>query len=1099
MSLASAASAAGTGPSAAASGTPGAAQPPGTGETKTVTLITGDRVRLDGTGRVVDVRPGKGREGVAISVRRVRDHVHVVPVDAGTLIARGVVDRRLFDVTGLVQARYDDAHRASTPLIIAYAAATARGRSAVAAAGGSIRRSLPVIGGDAVAVPKSSDPEAWEALTAVGGGPARNRAAAPGIERIWLDGVRRASLDRSVPQIGAPAAWAAGYDGTGVKVAVLDTGVDETHPDLSGVEVGQKNFSGAPTPVDHAGHGTHVASTVAGSGAKAGGRYRGVAPGARILDGKVLDDSGRGPDSGILAGMQWAVDEGAKVVNLSLGAGDSPETDPLEEAVNRLSADNGVLFVVSAGNAGPRRKSLGSPGTAAAALTVGAVDREDGIGSFSSVGPTADGRLKPDITAPGVDIVAAKAAQGVMGAPVADGYVSMSGTSMAAPHVAGAAALLAQQHPDWTGERIKQVLAASAKPAAGVGALRQGTGRTDLTRAIVQTVVTEQTSVSFGVQQWPHDDDKPATRNLTYRNDGADPVTLDLSAQVLGPDGGPAPDGLFTVAPSKITVPAGGTAEAAVTVDTRIGTVDGDYSGAVVATGGGQTVRTAVAVEREVESYTLTLTSVDDNGAPAEALTRVVGVDTDVWEQPADADGDGTVRVRLPKGEYLLDVPVLTPNGTDTPDLSWFVRPSLSFGKDTALTFDGRDAKPVKITPPDPATLGYVLVNHNAATEFGEVWGTFFLYSFDGIKLGRSGPAVAADRFDAQIAAVWAAGDTRYDLLYDRTGSFYDGFTHATTRAELARVDVTVGDPAAGQDKSAYSEAVWGKPGEWGYYLGMDPVSPPAAVRHYLTKPTIGYLKWSFRTEQINAADEAEVLFESDPTVYKPGRTYATTFGVGVFGPSVGRPGDSAGAFRAGDDLFVCVPTFTDGAGNLGHSVVTEARTVITAGDQTIVDAKSPPCTLVREGLPAAATRYRISTDVSRSTAVTGVSTRIVADWTYTSRAPAGTAVVEEPLSTVRFTPELSLGSTARAGTTARVPLVVEGPADKNLKSLSVQVSYDGGTTWTDAPVTTRKGKRYLTLTHPESATSVSFRSDLADKRGNTHAQTIYTAYRLVS
>ncbi|WP_231648290.1 S8 family serine peptidase [Saccharothrix sp. NRRL B-16348] len=253
------------------------------------------------------------------------------------------------------------------------------------------------------------------------------------MKKVWLDGIRKPSLDRSVAQIGAPTAWQAGYTGQGVKVAVLDSGVDQTHPDLAGQEVAERNFTDDPDTTDRVGHGTHVAATIASAGEK----YRGVAPDARILDGKVcsLDCS----ESWILAGMQWAVDQGADVINVSLGGTDTPGLDPLEEAVNTLSAQSGTLFVIAAGNSG-RPGTVGSPGSADAALTVGAVDRQDGIAEFSSRGPRlGDGAVKPDITAPGVDIVAAKAATGSIGVPVGDGHVAVSGTSMASPHVAGAA------------------------------------------------------------------------------------------------------------------------------------------------------------------------------------------------------------------------------------------------------------------------------------------------------------------------------------------------------------------------------------------------------------------------------------------------------------------------------------------------------------------------------------------------------------------------------------------------------------------------------------------------------------------------------------
>ncbi|MFJ7999134.1 S8 family serine peptidase [Streptomyces sp. NPDC096310] len=637
----------------------------------TVTLITGDRVDVDGRGNVTQVRPAEGREHLRMSVRREHGRTYAVPTDALRLIAQGTVDRRLFDVTGLVEAEYDDAHRDTLPLIVSYRNAGAgTAKSRVAASGAKAGRDLPAVGGQALSAAKDGTDGVWQALTA-DAGRAEARVAASGISRVWLDGKRKVNLDRSVPQIGAPTAWAAGYEGDGVKVAVIDTGVDQTHPDLAGVEVEEKNFSGSADAVDRAGHGTHVASTIAGSGARAGGTYKGVAPKARILDAKVFDDDGYGSDSAILGAMQWAADQGAKVANMSLGGYDGPETDPLEEAVDSLSESSGILFVVSAGNAGPGAGTIGSPGSAAAALTVGAVDRDDAIAGFSSVGPSADGSLKPDITAPGVDIVAAKAAEGTLGSPAGDGYVAMSGTSMAAPHVAGAAAILAQRHPDWSGERLKRALTASADATEGLTAFQQGAGRTDVAKAITQTVVTEETSIGFGTQRWSPEGAEPVTKEVTYRNEGTEAVTLDVAAEAAGPDGKPAPDGLATTGTGRVTVPAGGTAKVTLTLDTRVSDAYGAFSGAVVAKEAGaakatgQSLRTAFGVTREAESYDVTVDLLNRDGQPAEA--SVVFVDRATGAQSGQWTGDGKVTVRLPKGDYLVDAPIITPeDGRDT-------------------------------------------------------------------------------------------------------------------------------------------------------------------------------------------------------------------------------------------------------------------------------------------------------------------------------------------------------------------------------------------------------------------------------------------------
>ncbi|MFC7109603.1 S8 family serine peptidase [Nonomuraea rubra] len=257
--------------------------------------------------------------------------------------------------------------------------------------------------------------------------------------------------------------WEFGNTGEGVDVAVLDSGIDTAHPDLAGRVAQAETFVPDQTVEDGQGHGTHVASTIAGTGAASGGKERGVAPGARLHVGKVLDNAGEGQESWVLAGMEWAArTERAKIISMSLGAQATDGTDPLSAAVNQLSAETGALFVVAAGNSGPTAFTVGTPAAADAALAVGAVDGADQPADFSSRGPRAGDRgLKPEITAPGVDILAARSQYAAEG----DGfYQTMSGTSMATPHVAGAAALLAAQHPDWTGAQLKDALVSTAKP-----------------------------------------------------------------------------------------------------------------------------------------------------------------------------------------------------------------------------------------------------------------------------------------------------------------------------------------------------------------------------------------------------------------------------------------------------------------------------------------------------------------------------------------------------------------------------------------------------------------------------------------------------------
>lgn len=522
-----------------------------------VTLVTGDRVLLpksDGTS--ASVVPGKGRKSIRFLARRTGGHLYVFPSDALPALGSGLLDRRLFDVTGLVKSRYDDAHRATVPLIVTYPGASGRSAAGarLAAAGARQVRTLPAVDGAALSVDKKQAGAFWADLKTQ----PEARTFGPGITKVWLDGVHHPALDQSVPQIGAPAAWKAGFTGKGVTVGVLDTGVDATHPDLAGQVKAAHNFTAGPAG-DGFGHGTHVASIIAGTAKASAGKYKGVAFDAKLLDGKVCDNDGFCEDSAILAGMQWAAAQKATAVNISIGGSDTPGEDPLEAAVGTLTRQTGTLFVIAAGNSGPGDHTVESPGAAEAALTVGAVDKQDNLADFSSRGPRiGDGGIKPDITAPGVDIVAARAAGTELGDPVGDKYIRLSGTSMATPHVAGAAALLAQQHPTWNASRLKPVLMASAKNNPDLSVYEQGSGRVDVAKAITQTVLGTPVSLSFGLAAWPHSDDTPVTKQVSYRNTATKAVTLALKVELTRPDGRPAPVSAMKVSASSVTVPPAG-------------------------------------------------------------------------------------------------------------------------------------------------------------------------------------------------------------------------------------------------------------------------------------------------------------------------------------------------------------------------------------------------------------------------------------------------------------------------------------------------------------------------------------------------------------
>ena len=306
------------------------------------------------------------------------------------------------------------------------------------------------------------------------------------VEVIWLDEPVSILLDVSTPLIRAPYVWEhLGYQGEGVTICVIDTGIDADHPDFAGRIRLTADFTNKGSAADGNGHGTHVVSIVAGTGQASAGKYAGVAPAAMIMAAKVLTDKGSGQMSGVMAGLEWAARNGADILNLSLGSeGSSDGSDALCTMCNAI-VDLGKVVVVAAGNSGPRRRTIGSPGAAEKVITVGASTDRDRIARFSSRGPTADGRLKPDLVAPGSNIVAARAAATSMGRVVNAMYTSANGTSMAAPHVVGLCALMLQANPQLLPADLKSKLMNTCRDIDQDETV-QGGGRVDALAALLE-------------------------------------------------------------------------------------------------------------------------------------------------------------------------------------------------------------------------------------------------------------------------------------------------------------------------------------------------------------------------------------------------------------------------------------------------------------------------------------------------------------------------------------------------------------------------------------------------------------------------------------
>jgi serine protease AprX len=366
--------------------------------------------------------------------------------------------------------------------------------------GGLSIRPLPIINGIAVDLPNVSVPTV---------------AANPLVARLSLDRVTAGANERTGATVGATTVrQQLGYDGTGVGVAVIDSGVSPSHDDLTDpASSGQRvdrfvDFTdGLQTAYDPYGHGTHVAGIIAGNGFDSGGARSGIAPAAHLIVLKVLDGAGHGRISDVIAALDYVVSNklslNIKIVNLSVATGiyESYNTDPLTLAAGR-AVSAGIVVVAAAGNNGRGQSGntqyagITAPGNAPWVLTVGASSHmgtenraDDTMAAFSSRGPGAiDYAAKPDLVAPGVGIESlsdpagsmyATSSQYLLNGTVSTSYLpylSMSGTSMAAPVVTGTVALMLQANPALTPNAVKAILQYTAQVYPGYDSLSQGAG-----------------------------------------------------------------------------------------------------------------------------------------------------------------------------------------------------------------------------------------------------------------------------------------------------------------------------------------------------------------------------------------------------------------------------------------------------------------------------------------------------------------------------------------------------------------------------------------------------------------------------------------------
>ncbi|WP_117208454.1 S8 family peptidase [Allorhizocola rhizosphaerae] len=955
-------------------------RPSPAGPSTTVTLITGDRVML----RAGRVAIESKRSGVSFQTTRIGGAIRVVPSDVAHLIGKRL-DPQLFDIS--VLARYGDG-----------------------------------------AVPVITNGRARATLS--------NRLLH---EDVWLDApVRADRIDQTpgnIEQIEAPAAWPGGLTGQGVRVAVLDTGIDATHPDLAGRVAESANFTDSPTVADLYGHGTHVASIAAGR--------RGVAPGATLLSAKVLGDDGTGTLSDVIEGIEWAVTRGAQVVNLSLSS-DTPSTgqDPLSRAVNELSKA-GTLFIASAGNRGPGASTVGAPGAADEALTVGAVDSRDRLADFSSRGPrTGDYAIKPDIVAPGVDIVGARARDTALGRPLGRHYTRLSGTSMAAPHVAGGAALLAQHRPQWTGAMLKSALMGTADQVGAV--FDTGAGRLDLARVIDQTIIAQRPAIGLGFVPYPPTGIRQ--QELTLRNTGQTTVTVDLRTETV------------TAAPARLTIPAGASATAVVSADVT-------QNGGAVRAGG---LRVPVGWFKEPAKHLLHIRANDRLGSSkVETLATVINL-REISAGPPDPVllVDGAATVRVPPGFYAVTAAVPTveegiPDPDDDPvvtSVSIVTVAETAVFADTEVVLDARTAKPVSATVEGEETTPVDVQMFVAATDrdddqFALGYATSAQDVIEG-KLFVS-PTRAPRNGRLELSSKWRLNgvSSTYDLLFAGP-SFPDSPAYSARRRDLTAVSTTYRTAGPRLDFSdgrfAYTEI---NPVSVAIFQGVPPA--PTHRHEYVTTDR----SWHWHQCVNLATPEGEGV----GSYCQPELTRTHSWLTAPLRTRVG-------VFRTPTQLQFGMDDLADGpnTGSLsGHTLDHRAYALYRNGIRIAEGTEAFGSVTVPKG-PAT---FRLDRVVQPRPGLLAISSRVESSWTFTD---------PESLVDIAISAPVDERNTLPSGVPIRLDINVDGG-----RLDSLELSFDDGRTWT--VVTGR------TVTLPPGA--VSLRAAASGRHASHATQTVLRAF----
>jgi PGF-pre-PGF domain-containing protein/PGF-CTERM protein len=773
-----------------------------------VTLVTGTTV-------TVAPRPNESRYVVHGTADTETVHTdrgtYVFPTDAD----RSAFDRTLFNVDLLVAQNLTDAHTDSIPVIVTSAESGRVGADSTAPPtdgldGVRVERSLPSIGAVAgeidTTVPKTqttttaatdsqtvgtADTATADTTTTTNGtgSVAESLRSNDAVGRVYLDQQVQPHLDDAV-NVTATYRARQQFDvtGQGVRVAVLDTGIDDTHPDIDDAVVAEKDFTGDGLEDDPDGHGTHVAGIIAGDGTASDGDYVGYAPDASVLNGRVLGSDGRGSLSDVIAGIEWAVEEDADVISMSLGAEVYGPSDPLTRAVENAT-DDGVTVIVSAGNSGEfGAGTISSPGIAASAITVGATDDADRLTDFSSRGPTPYAeRVKPDLVAPGAGInstCSLDRGYDCMGSETP--YVSLSGTSMSAPTVSGVAALLEEQEDDdadadrdLSPSETKARLVTSTDRLPGYTVYQTGSGRLNATRALASDLRLSDGTITVGSVVGTNE-----TATVTITNTGENEAVLPVELVVTDETGESRPVGARVTNVSGESIRLGPGESKTIGVEVNASATPGTYSARLLVGDEGNPddqLRT-VGLGWQTGIQTVTVEKRSLSGEPS-----------DVWNDELRMIGQARETVRTGQFSRTDTVTFEVPVGTYT---------LASWGIDETT---GQPVLLARTATVDATTTNLTLSETETAT-----------YAFDGSTL-------APERIDT--LGVFGG------ISHAETGTF--DWTQQSRRASSIRVSdgpdvrATLGVLAVGTDRYDYTETDLGDGPAYSLGFSTDGVDGP--------------------------------------------------------------------------------------------------------------------------------------------------------------------------------------------------------------------------------------------------------------------------------